>query len=294
MTPPPPVTPTPMTPPPYSSFLDPSHYGFDAESLGEIEALEPAAVLSLVSFKRDVRDDGSDWAPPPPRPKKTLEYEEVSSSSPPPMLPPKKRIRRKYIIETEGEGPRRCERADPIAANIVPEEASVPSTLYAIGDEDHINPIHNIIRRDILEVFVESPRRHHNNKRNNNDDNDDNGENEKKASSGQCGTRNTGNRFAGRIGLRCRFCKHIPETLRPRLSTIYPETLGGIYRACSVRFQKRHLKECQFVPDVIRDDLEDRKDNASRGSKNYWVESALMKGFRDSDDGKGIVFCPVV
>ena len=35
--------------------------------------------------------------------------------------------------------------------------------LYAEGDEDYINPIHNILRRDILEVFVDTDRPIHNN-----------------------------------------------------------------------------------------------------------------------------------
>ena len=102
-------------------------------------------------------------------------------------------------------------------------------------------------------------------------------------------------RFAGRVGLRCRFCKHLPVGTNANLATIYPETLEGIYRACSVRFQKRHIGSCAFIPESIRSQLDAHaKEKSCRGSKNYWVESALRKGFRTSEDNKGIVFCPVI
>jgi len=184
-------------------------------------------------------------------------------------LPPKKRISRGYVVEAKN--------ALSIAA-AVPEE-TIPTSLYADSDEDHINPIHNIIRRDILEVFVEAP-----------------------SSTFNVGTwdhpgssKARQSRFAGRVGLRCRFCKHLPVGTNANLATIYPETLEGIYRACSVRFQKRHIGSCAFIPESIRSQLDAHaKEKSCRGSKNYWVESALRKGFRTSEDNKGIVFCPVI
>ena len=188
------------------------------------------------------------------------------------QLPPKKRISRGYVVEAES--------ALSIAA-AVPEE-TIPTSLYADSDEDHINPIHNIIRRDILEVFVEAPSSTFNV-----------GTWDHPGSSKAIKARQS--RFAGRVGLRCRFCKHLPVGTNANLATIYPETLEGIYRACSVRFQKRHIGSCAFIPESIRSQLDAHaKEKSCRGSKNYWVESALRKGFRTSEDNKGIVFCPVI
>jgi len=191
------------------------------------------------------------------------------------LLPPKKRISRGYVVDSESA------RSNAAA---VPEETNVPTSLYADGDEDHINPIHNIIRRDILEVFVEAP-----------SSNFTVGAWDAPGSGSCKAIKARLFRFAGRVGLRCRFCKHLPVGTNANLATIYPETLEGIYRACSVRFQKRHIGSCAFIPESIRSQLDAHaKEKSCRGSKNYWVESALRKGFKTSEDNKGIVFCPLI
>jgi hypothetical protein len=164
---------------------------------------------------------------------------------------------------------------------VVPREMIVPASLYADGDEDHINPIHNIIRRDILEVFVETP-----------SSSVPVGAPDVPGSESGRAVKARQSRFAGRIGLRCMYCKHLPVGSNANLATIYPETLEGIYRACSVRFQKRHIGSCAFIPESVRSQLAAHaKEKSCRGSKDYWVESALRKGFRTSEAGKGIVFC---
>ena len=134
---------------------------------------------------------------------------------------------------------------------------------------------------DILEIFVSSEHSTTN----------------KGTSSGRkvvkAGTTHT--RFSGRVGLRCQFCKNIPANSRANLSTIYPETLSGIYRAVSVRFQKKHLPSCKHIPKSIRDQLDIlSQEKAGRGSKNHWISSAMRKGLRNSDDEKGIIFCPEI
>jgi hypothetical protein len=202
-----------------------------------------------------------------------LSSDEESAS----QLPPKKRICRGYVVDAEAAW-------SSSNAAAVPEETSVPASLYADGDEDHINPIHNIIRRDILEVFVEMP-----------SSNFAAGADDVAGSGNSKAVKAKQSRFAGRIGLRCRFCKHLPVGANANLATIYPETLEGIYRACSVRFQKRHIGSCAFIPESIMSQLgAHAKEKSCRGSKNYWVESALRKGFRTSEDNKGIVFCPEI
>lgn len=139
-----------------------------------------------------------------------------------------------------------------------------------------------LIHTDILEIFVSS----------------EHGTTNKGTSSGRkvvkAGATHT--RFSsGRVGLRCQFCKNIPANSRANLSTIYPETLSGIYRAVSVRFQKKHLPSCKHIPKTIRDQLDILSmEKAGRGSKSHWVSSAMRKGLRNSDDEKGIIFCPEI
>lgn len=226
----------------------PSFKGPEETYYREIEALEPGAIATLVRLCND--SSPVSWAPPSPS-----------------LPPPRKRIRRKWRLERKPRAEIKENAAwsdDTKEAKAVEEHAVVvPSTLYAHADEDHINPLHTIMRRDILEVFVEQSRHR--------------------------GT-------VGKIGLRCKFCKHLPNEDRAPLSAIYPETLEGLYRACCVRFQKRHLVCCELIPDSIRERMDEIKEGTkTRGSKQYWVDSAYTKGFRNSTlDGKGIIFSPDV
>ena len=78
---------------------------------------------------------------------------------------------------------------------------------------------------------------------------------------------------------------------------IYPESLSGLYRACTVRF-KKHLACCAHVPGPVRDELSRLSTGraareAGRGSKGWWVESARAKGLEDRAGG-GIVWRPPV
>ncbi len=240
----------------------PSSSPLGTESLCDLETLESSALLSLMSFK----NGSAKRSVPYNDDKKVIASEstsqvasdEESSSS---WMPPRKKVIRSKHVSVSVVG-------------TAFTAASAPTSLYAEGDEDYINPIHNIMRRDILEVFVETGPQ------------DRGGNNSTSARS---------NRFAGRIGLRCRYCKHLPQGSAANLSTIYPETLDGIYRACSVRFQKRHLGSCQYIPKAIRAELDVLGNEKScRGSKGYWVESALRLGLRTAPDQKGIIFCPEI
>ncbi|KAL7534543.1 hypothetical protein ACHAWF_004867 [Thalassiosira exigua] len=264
--------------------------------LSDIEALERGALMCLASFKLL---DGDSWGAAPRRaapvsPMTVVEPPTPVAAAPPPSLPPKKRILRAYVApidieeyivdsdlsDPDYEPPRKKKKlgrkpmlpfAEPPAkkleagVEVAPEASEVapPSSLYAPGDEDRINPTHNVLRRDVLELFVEPSR------------------------GGRA-------RFAGKVGLRCRFCKHLPDRDRAPLSTVYPETLGGIYRACSVRFQKRHLTQCAHVPRRVREELDALGSSNARGSKGHWIQSAKKKGLRDCEGGKqkGIVFRP--
>jgi len=245
--------------------------------LVDLEALESSALVSLMSFKNNGNGVAAKRSCPYNDDDEVIGGEasqvvsdEESSAS---RLPPRKRVsvsRRPVAVAAVESA-----SAAAIVPELVPEAAtSAPTSLYAEGDEDYINPIHNILRRDILEVFVDTDRPIH--------------------SSNHAPPRNA--RFAGRVGLRCRFCKHLPPgSSTANLSTIYPETLEGIYRACSVRFQKRHLGICPYIPEAIKSELDTLGNEKScRGSKSYCVESALRLGFKPPPDRKGIIYCPEI
>jgi len=93
---------------------------------------------------------------------------------------------------------------------------------------------------------------------------------------------------AGSIAFRCRFCKHCPyKKNKAPLSTIYPESLEGLYRA-NLRFQANHLNSCEYFPDALKKRLEyeyHRHGIQQVGVRAYWVECAERKGFRSVEVG---------
>ena len=97
---------------------------------------------------------------------------------------------------------------------------------------------------------------------------------------------------AGRVGLRCVFCSHIPRKQRTNMSTVHPRNITELYRyVCT--WQRVHFYSCPFVPMSTRDTYWNLKNkDKSRGKTKYWVESAKELGLIDCPTGKGILYCP--
>ena len=124
------------------------------------------------------------------------------------------------------------------------------------------------------------------------------------------------------VGVRCRFCAHIPRRNRAPRSQSYPSTLSRIYQSLTM-MMREHFPKCQEMPkdvalkfDTLKknpksvgssvttpDGVKKKKKavahnrlsgagsglgNAARYTKNYWTESAQRMGLYDSPDGKGI------
>mmetsp|Transcript_20439 Transcript_20439/g.43837 ORF Transcript_20439/g.43837 Transcript_20439/m.43837 type:complete len:295 (-) Transcript_20439:295-1179(-) len=134
-----------------------------------------------------------------------------------------------------------------------PIDESFHIKLYSPRDEGRINPAHIVIRRDVLEV------------------------------------RRT---VSGRVLFQCACCKHLPRAKRARLSTLAPQSVDNLYRAM-VRFMMNHVSACEEIPRDIKElsPKASRVVNNERGTKKYWVKSALKKGLRDGPDGKSIIYC---
>ena len=139
---------------------------------------------------------------------------------------------------------------------IVPSNENVKITLYDPADEGRIGGFHNIFRRDIYEGFIVPP----------------------------------GDKYAGTVAFRCRFCKHLPYKIRAKQSEVYPRSIEGLYRA-HIRFNHDHFPSCKHIPMEIKAKVIELKKSSPRGNKAYWVTSALNKGL--VNDPSGIVLCGV-
>ena len=144
--------------------------------------------------------------------------------------------------------------------------------LYEKDDDDHINALHNVVRRDIWEGFVVNT-------------------SSEGAADSDISCRRSGRlaRYEGTVGFRCRFCKHVPYLQRAEKSAVYPRSLERIYLA-NIRFQRDHVEHCEFIPAELKDQYWRLKDgkNLARGRKQYWVTSARRRGL--CNGANGIVF----
>ena len=158
--------------------------------------------------------------------------------------------------------------------SVLPEDISLPA-LFDEDDIPFINPSHYIIGTDILEAFVvkqhdvAAPR--------------------KKTQKLKPNFR------AGSVAFRCRYCKYAQRKKQPN-STIYPESLGGLYRA-NLRFQSNHMRSCRFIPEWVKLKLHRVRRNSNghqrlgpMGIRDYWVETAARKGFRNAEGKKRLTF----
>jgi hypothetical protein len=186
------------------------------------------------------------------------------------------------------------EESITIAATPAASILSLP-TLFDEDDIPFVSPTHYILGTEVLEAFVVPEY-----------DDDDIVDHDNvidaapNAPTKSKKAKKKSNFRAGSIAFRCRFCKHSPHKMQAPLSTIYPESLGGLYRA-NLRFQSNHLKKCQYFPQELKEMIGNiRRNGGGNGNhvhkevkvKKYWIKSASRKGFRNVEEKKGLTFSP--
>lgn len=139
--------------------------------------------------------------------------------------------------------------------------ARPPTRLAVPQDAAHLNSLHQMVRQDLLELFVAPP----------NDDED-------------CAY------YGGRVGLRCVHCSTIRRNKAAR-SAFFPNRLRTIYRDVS-SWQQKHFKTCPYVPKSVRNEYEHiKQSDSSRGKKRHWEASARLIGLVDDPHrNEGVVF----
>ena len=157
-------------------------------------------------------------------------------------------------------------------ATTTSNESKGSFVLYEKDDDNHINALHNVVRRDIWEGFVVNA-------------------SSEGAADSDISCRRSGRlaRYEGTVGFRCRFCKHVPYLQRAEKSAVYPRSLERIYLA-NIRFQRDHVEHCAYIPSELKDEywrLKESK-NLGRGRKQYWETSAQRRGL--CNGANGIVF----
>jgi hypothetical protein len=93
--------------------------------------------------------------------------------------------------------------------------------------------------------------------------------------------------YHGQVGIRCRFCAHLPLSVRASRSSSYPSSLGRIYQSLTMMLRD-HFGKCNTISAPLKQRFLNLKGKTSQGatdSKHYWVFSATKRGLVDSESG---------
>lgn len=93
----------------------------------------------------------------------------------------------------------------------------------------------------------------------------------------------------GQVGIRCRYCAHMPHNERASRSSSFPSSIDRIYQSLTMMIRD-HFVTCRGLPDTLKSRFLDLKSRTSQGatdSKRYWIESATKLGMVDTP-GRGI------
>jgi hypothetical protein len=140
------------------------------------------------------------------------------------------------------------------------ERSIVP--LATEEDQNWLSELNCFVRSDILELFRAT-------------------EEDIRARNSRCGIR------VGQVGLRCRYCAHLPKGGRAGRSSSFPSSLRRIYQSFTMMLRD-HFGKCTGMPQHIQDRFVRLKRKTTQGATNsrfYWVGSAKRIGLVDSEEG---------
>jgi hypothetical protein len=135
--------------------------------------------------------------------------------------------------------------------------------VFSLGiseDPNWLSEFHCFVRSDLVEVF--------------------------RASHDDVTSRNNSISYQ-QVGIRCRFCAHLPPSSRSGRSSAFPSSLRQIYQSFTMMLRD-HFSNCEAIPSAVLTEFNNLKDKPAQGatdSKRYWIYSAKKVGMIDTNDG---------
>lgn len=89
------------------------------------------------------------------------------------------------------------------------------------------------------------------------------------------------------VGIRCRFCAHMPTSARAGRASAFPSSVRQIYQSFTMMLRD-HFGNCEAMPAPTLEKFMLLKDKPAQGatdSKRYWIHSATKIGMADTSDG---------
>jgi hypothetical protein len=96
----------------------------------------------------------------------------------------------------------------------------------------------------------------------------------------------------GQVGIRCRYCAHLPAAQRQKGAVYFPASVFGLYQAAQ-NMNTTHIQcgLCQAMPESAKTQCSHAlaaKGGSSGAGRKYWAQSAAEMGLVDTE--KGIFF----
>lgn len=127
-------------------------------------------------------------------------------------------------------------------------------------DPNWLSEFHCFVRSDLVEIY--------------------------RASNDDVKTRNNSITYQ-QVGIRCRFCAHLPPSSRSGRSSAFPSSLRQIYQSFTMMLRD-HFATCDAMPSTYYEKFTKLKDKPAQGatdSKRYWIYSAKKIGMLDTAEG---------
>lgn len=98
----------------------------------------------------------------------------------------------------------------------------------------------------------------------------------------------------GQVGIRCKYCTHIPIHHRTKGAVYYPSKLKGIYQAAQNMAASHLCDACDQIDPFLKAELrayQAGKSTSGHGGKQYWADSAKVLGVMETEE-EGLRFDP--
>lgn len=88
------------------------------------------------------------------------------------------------------------------------------------------------------------------------------------------------------VGIRCRFCAHLPPDERAARATAFPSSIDKLRQSCST-LMREHIPKCEEIPEefMLRYNNLKARQATTSNSKQDWRESAAQLGLVDTREG---------
>ena len=89
------------------------------------------------------------------------------------------------------------------------------------------------------------------------------------------------------VGVRCRFCAHLPPGSRSSRSSAFPSSIDKLYQSFSMMVRDHFVRCPELPPDLFRkfQFLKGKNAQGATDSKQYWVYAAQKLGMKDAASG---------